>query len=255
MADVTINELTRGTPAGGNVLPYSSGANTLSVPVSAIFQNGCVVGIGTAAPLMPNEGYAVKSGLEIYNNVTAGVKLTTQKGHGFIRFADNNFTSNLIIDADSGSTSSGNTELLMRIRQTTIIRLQTNKVTITQPLEVTGDVRATNTPKMWVSFDGTRDTSGAVSITNTDRLIRQSGGISSVTRTALGQYRINFSQATVDTNYFIIANSMCDIGIRTVNAQPANGTFTVDHVTVACVLNNDTSTYDAPIVSVLIYKG
>jgi hypothetical protein len=92
---------------------------------------------------MPNEGYAVKSGLEIYNNVTAGVKLTTQKGHSFIRFADNNVTSNLIIDADRGSTSSGSTELRLDIRQVNIMKLQTNKVTITQPLDVNGTVTAT----------------------------------------------------------------------------------------------------------------
>jgi hypothetical protein len=143
MADVTISQLTPGTPAGSGIVPYSTGSVTLGVPVSALFQDGCVVGIGTATPLMPNEGYAVKSGLEIYNNVTAGVKLTTQKGHSFIRFADNNVTSNLIIDADRGSTSSGSTELRLDIRQVNIMKLQTNKVTITQPLDVTGAIKAT----------------------------------------------------------------------------------------------------------------
>jgi len=39
MADVTINELTRGTPTGNNILPYSTGSNTLGVSVSALFQN------------------------------------------------------------------------------------------------------------------------------------------------------------------------------------------------------------------------
>jgi hypothetical protein len=39
MADVTINELTKGTPTGDNILPYSTGSNTLGVSVSALFQN------------------------------------------------------------------------------------------------------------------------------------------------------------------------------------------------------------------------
>jgi hypothetical protein len=39
MADVTISQLTRGIPAGNNLLPYSTGTNTLGAPVSALFQN------------------------------------------------------------------------------------------------------------------------------------------------------------------------------------------------------------------------
>jgi hypothetical protein len=50
MADVTINELTKGTPTGSNILPYSTGSNTLGVPVSALLQNAGNVGIGTASP-------------------------------------------------------------------------------------------------------------------------------------------------------------------------------------------------------------
>ena len=39
MADVTISQLTQGTPSGSNLLPYSTGSSTLGTPVSAIFQN------------------------------------------------------------------------------------------------------------------------------------------------------------------------------------------------------------------------
>lgn len=39
MADVTISQLTQGTPAGNNILPYSNGQNTLGVQLSAIFFN------------------------------------------------------------------------------------------------------------------------------------------------------------------------------------------------------------------------
>jgi len=50
MADVTISQLTKGTPAGNNILPYSTGSNTLGTPVSAIFQNAGNIGIGISNP-------------------------------------------------------------------------------------------------------------------------------------------------------------------------------------------------------------
>ena len=53
MADVTISQLAQGIPSGDNLLPYSTGSNTLGVPVSAIFQNYAGnIGIGiTPQPL------------------------------------------------------------------------------------------------------------------------------------------------------------------------------------------------------------
>jgi hypothetical protein len=51
MADVTISQLTPGVPAGNNLLAYSTGSNTLGVPVSAMFQNTECVAIGTTTPL------------------------------------------------------------------------------------------------------------------------------------------------------------------------------------------------------------
>ena len=50
MADVTISQLTVGVPSGSALLPFSTGSNTLGVPVSAIFQNTLRVGIGTTFP-------------------------------------------------------------------------------------------------------------------------------------------------------------------------------------------------------------
>jgi len=52
MADVTISQLTQGTPSGSNLLPYSTGSDTLGTSISAIFQNNEThyIGIGTSAP-------------------------------------------------------------------------------------------------------------------------------------------------------------------------------------------------------------
>ena len=51
MADTTISQLTPGTPAGNNMVPYSNGSVTLGAPVSAMFQNAGNIGIGTTSPV------------------------------------------------------------------------------------------------------------------------------------------------------------------------------------------------------------
>lgn len=51
MADVTISSLPMGTPSGNALLPFSQGNNTLSINVSAIFQNTTSnIGINTTEP-------------------------------------------------------------------------------------------------------------------------------------------------------------------------------------------------------------
>jgi len=57
--------------------------------------------------------------------------------------------------------------------------------------------------KAWVSFDGTRDTTGNVSTLNTNRLLRGSYNISSVLRNASGDYTVNFNPAMPDRNYCV----------------------------------------------------
>lgn len=54
MADTTISQLTQSRPTPGHLLPYSTGANTLATPVSALFQDTgdyTPVGIGTTEPI------------------------------------------------------------------------------------------------------------------------------------------------------------------------------------------------------------
>lgn len=58
--------------------------------------------------------------------------------------------------------------------------------------------------RAFVNFDGTKDTTGAVSELNTDRLIRAAGNISSVTRNSEGSYTITFSPALPDSNYAVV---------------------------------------------------
>lgn len=46
MADVTISSLTRGTPNGNNIIPFSNGSSTLGASVSALFEGTNKIGLG-----------------------------------------------------------------------------------------------------------------------------------------------------------------------------------------------------------------
>jgi hypothetical protein len=57
--------------------------------------------------------------------------------------------------------------------------------------------------RAWVNFDGTKDTTGAVSTANTNRLIHASGNVTSVLRNGLGDYTVTFTTAMPDGNYCV----------------------------------------------------
>lgn len=57
--------------------------------------------------------------------------------------------------------------------------------------------------RAWVNFDGTRDSTGALSTANTARLIRGSGNVSSVVRNGTGDYTVNFTAPMPDANYSV----------------------------------------------------
>jgi hypothetical protein len=60
--------------------------------------------------------------------------------------------------------------------------------------------------RAWVNFDGTKDTTGATSTANTNRLIRASGNVTSVLRNSAGDYTITFTTAMPDANYCLVGN-------------------------------------------------
>jgi hypothetical protein len=59
--------------------------------------------------------------------------------------------------------------------------------------------------RAWVNFDGTKDTTGATSTANTNRLIRASGNVTSVLRNAAGDYTITFTTPMANANYAVNA--------------------------------------------------
>jgi hypothetical protein len=61
--------------------------------------------------------------------------------------------------------------------------------------------------RAWVNFDAIKDSTGAASTANTNRLIREKGNVASVLRNGLGDYTITFATAMPDANYAILATT------------------------------------------------
>jgi hypothetical protein len=57
--------------------------------------------------------------------------------------------------------------------------------------------------RAWVSFDGTKNTSGVADATNTNRLILGSGNVTNVLRTSTGNYTITFATAFLSAVYSV----------------------------------------------------
>lgn len=66
--------------------------------------------------------------------------------------------------------------------------------------------------RAWARFDGTKDTSGAVSTSNTNRLINASGNITSVLRNSVGNYTLTFRTALPNANYAAVATGFLTSG-------------------------------------------
>ncbi len=110
MADVTISQLSPGTPAGNNVIPYSTGTVTLGVPVSAMLHNAGNIGIGISNPARKLEvNGAIKSysaGGNLIFNADSGYEWWTGSWNDLVsyqvtrrRISDGVGVAHLTIDA------------------------------------------------------------------------------------------------------------------------------------------------------------
>ncbi len=82
--------------------------------------------------------------------------------------------------------------------------------------------------RAWVNFDGTKDTTGAASTANTNRLIRASGNVTSVLRNGTGDYTITFTTAMPDANYaatVIYSDGIAGNGVASFGHVYAAGSF------------------------------
>jgi hypothetical protein len=104
--------------------------------------------------------------------------------------------------------------------------------------------------RAWVNFDGTKDTTGATSTANTNRLIRASGNVTSVLRNSIGNYTVNFTTALQDTNYafFVQANP-----VGSIEQHADAGTAATTSLGVL-TRNNSNVFYDADVVRVSIFR-
>lgn len=90
--------------------------------------------------------------------------------------------------------------------------------------------------RAWVNFDGTKDTTGAASTANTNRLIRASGNVTSVLRNGTGDYTITFTTAMPDADY--AASSM---GSSSSSTQLGAAWYTVGNAKTTSAFQVNTS--------------
>jgi hypothetical protein len=103
--------------------------------------------------------------------------------------------------------------------------------------------------RAWVNFDGTKDTTGAASTANTNRLIRSSGNVASVLRNAAGSYTVTFTTAMPDTNYAVLFGS--DFGTA---ESASRASIATGNVNVVSYDTNTGAAQDRPTVSVAIFR-
>jgi len=201
MADVTISSLPTGAPSGSNLIPYSTGSNTLGVPVSALLQNAGNVGIGTASPrakLDVNGSIFVAAGSQIQITGNAGTDGLQLIGDD----AAASYIGTMSLQALIFRTSAIER---MRIAATGNVGIGTTapaeKLTVMGNMSASGDVRATNTPKAWASFNG----KAAI---GTNQPIRASYNITSILRADDSSYIVTFPAGVFsNANYTFIGSS------------------------------------------------
>lgn len=86
--------------------------------------------------------------------------------------------------------------------------------------------------KAWVVYNGTCDTTGAVSTSNTNRQILASYNVTSVSRSAAGTNAVNLTTALADTNIGVPCTAQ-GAGYASQNASLSNTTTVVNITTRA----------------------
>jgi hypothetical protein len=103
--------------------------------------------------------------------------------------------------------------------------------------------------RAWVNFNG---------LSGASPVVRNSGNISSVTRTATGQYTIAFTSALTDINYVVTGNASTDASGRAVKVCVFTTNTTVTAPTTSSFLVNLTSdsnvAYDAQYVTLAVFR-
>ena len=103
--------------------------------------------------------------------------------------------------------------------------------------------------RAWANFDGTKDTTGATSTSNTNRLIRGSGNIASILRNSIGNYTLSFRTGLLNANYAVVATGFLTSGNA---AIVTTDNYTTGSLTLNCV-DSSNAEADFSRVNVVIF--
>jgi len=105
--------------------------------------------------------------------------------------------------------------------------------------------------RAWVLFDGTKDSTGAASTANTNRLILSSGNVSSVLRNGTGDYTVNFTTALADANFCALDRATTQITFA--GSVKTSSSYRLSTGYVSSTLGGATN-QDASMVNVAIFR-
>lgn len=109
--------------------------------------------------------------------------------------------------------------------------------------------------RAWVSFDATRDSSGATTAANTNRFIRASGNITSVLKNGTGDYTITFTTAMTDANYAVnLTSRITATGIAPVVVNLLTTTTPTASLFRICTDRNGVGPVDVEYVFVSVFR-
>jgi len=103
--------------------------------------------------------------------------------------------------------------------------------------------------RAWAHFDGTKDTSNATSTSNTNRLIKASGNVTSILRNSIGNYTLTFRTALPSANFAAIATGFLTSGNA---AIVTTDNYTTTTLTLNCV-DSSNAEADFSHVNVVIF--
>lgn len=109
--------------------------------------------------------------------------------------------------------------------------------------------------RAWVSFDATRDSSGATTAANTNRFIRASGNVASVLKNGTGDYTITFTTALTDANYAVnLTSRITSTGIAPVVVNLLTTTTPTASLFRICTDRNGVGPTDADFIFASVFR-
>jgi hypothetical protein len=236
---------------------YSNIGIATSTPNARLTINGAVSATGAITSngnLTINNRNYNKSNIGLVNYLGTQAILATDVNNwnNSLRIADS-------LDADYPNTVSlySNNNIRMFVAANGNVKIGSDSNPQAK-LDVAGDVKASNTPKAWVSFDATRQANGSPVTGNQYLYIRSSYNVSGVFRIGGGQYQVYFTNP-ITGDYCVTGTSEhyrgSNAALVYIDRVPSNGSGPIQ--TTYCTINTlsyNGAAYDsAAYVSVVIY--